>query len=147
MIASRYVARLGGGALALIVAAGWPTAGQAQHEGALAIELNKLESTDQGCRSSFLVDNQTGHQLNRFQLDLVLFDPDGVAAKQVVLDMAPLYADKKLLTSFLLDSAPCNEIGSILINSVPLCENGAGNTVDCVGLLEVSSRSEVPLEK
>jgi hypothetical protein len=147
MIASRYFARLGGGALALIAAVGWQTAGRAQDDGALAIELNKLESTEQGCRSSFLVDNQTGHQLSRFQLDLVLFDPDGVAAKQVVLDMAPLYADKKLLTSFLLDAASCDKIGSILINSVPMCENGAGNAVDCVGLLEVRSRSEVPLEK
>jgi hypothetical protein len=147
MMASRYFARVGGGAVALMLALGWQTAGRAQDEGALAVELNKLEDTEQGCRSSFLVDNQTGHQLSRFQLDLVLFDPRGVAAKQVVLDMAPLYADKKLLTSFLLDEASCDKIGSILINSVPMCENGAGNTVDCVGLLQVSSRSEVPLEK
>jgi hypothetical protein len=30
---------------------------------------------------------------------------------------------------------------------VPWCENGAGATVDCVKLLDVGSRTEVPLEK
>ena len=31
------------------------------------------------------------------------FDPDGVATKQLLLDLAPLYADKKTFASFLLD--------------------------------------------
>ena len=37
----------------------------------LLIELNKLEDTDQGCRSLFLFDNGTGHELNRFRVDLI----------------------------------------------------------------------------
>jgi hypothetical protein len=116
-------------------------------EGRLAIELNKLEDTDEGCRSLFVFDNETGHELNRFQVDLILFDREGVYAKQLLLDMAPLYEDKKVLASFLLAEDPCASIGSVLINDVPWCENGAGATVDCVKLLEVESRTEVPLEK
>lgn len=119
----------------------------AADEGGLAIELNKTEDTADGCRSLFLFDNATGHQLNRFQVDLILFDQDGVYSKQVVLDMAPLYAGKKMLASFLFDQTPCAKIGSILVNDVPRCENGAGTVMDCVGLLEVKSRSEIPLEK
>jgi hypothetical protein len=61
--------------------------------------------------------------------------------------MAPLYADKKTLASFLLDETTCDKIGSILVNSVPRCENGSGNEVGCIDLLEVSSRSQVPLER
>jgi hypothetical protein len=113
----------------------------------LLIELNKLEDTEQGCRSLFLFDNATGHELNRFRVDLILFDQDGVYAKQLLLDMAPLYEDKKVLASFLLADDPCASIGTVLINDVPWCENGAGATVDCVKLLEVGSRTEVPLEK
>jgi hypothetical protein len=116
-------------------------------EGRLAIELNKLEDTDEGCRSLFLFDNETGHELNRFQVDLILFDREGVYAKQLLLDMAPLYEDKKVLASFLLAEDPCASIGSVLINDVPWCENGAGAKLDCVPLLEVESRTEVPLEK
>ena len=113
----------------------------------LLIELNKLEDTDQGCRSLFLFDNGTGHELNRFRVDLILFDPEGVYAKQLLLDLAPLHQDKKVLASFLLAEKPCSSIGSILVNGLPLCEDGAGAQVDCVPLLKVESRTEVPLEK
>ena len=116
-------------------------------EGRLGIELNKLEDTEEGCRSLFVFDNATGHELNRFRVDLILFDRKGVYAKQLLLDMAPLYEDKKVLASFLLADDPCDSIGTVLINDVPWCENGAGATVDCVKLLEVGSRTEVPLEK
>jgi hypothetical protein len=142
-MASRSFACLGG-ALALVATM---AAGHAQEDGALTIELNKMEDTAQGCLSSFLFDNRTGHQLSRFQIDLVVFDPEGIAAKQMLLDMAPLYADKKTLASFLLDETTCDKIGSILVNSVPRCENGSGNEVGCIDLLEVSSRSQVPLER
>jgi hypothetical protein len=61
--------------------------------------------------------------------------------------MAPLRADKKTVTSFLLDGQPCAEVGSVLVNDVPWCENGAGNVLDCVKMLEVDSLAEVPLQK
>jgi hypothetical protein len=113
----------------------------------LVIELNKLEDTDEGCRSLFVFDNATGRELTRFRIDLILFDPEGVYAKELLLDMAPLYHDKKVLTSFLLDDEPCASIGSILVNDLPWCEDGGGAAVDCVPLLKVQSRTGVPLEK
>lgn len=147
MTASRHFACLGGGALALVTALAGQVPAHAQEDAALAIELNKVEDTAQGCLSSFLFDNRTGHQLSRFQLDLVFFDPDGVAAKQLLVDMAPLYEDKKTFATFLLDETACDKIGSILVNDVPMCENGSGNEVGCIELLEVSSRSAIPLQK
>jgi hypothetical protein len=116
-------------------------------DGRLTIELNKIEDTDEGCRSLFVFDNRTGHELRRFRVDLALFDPKGIYAKQLLLDMAPLYDDKKVVTSFLLADQPCASIGSILVNDVPWCEDGVGAKLDCVALLEVASRAAVPLEK
>lgn len=116
-------------------------------DGQLMIELNKLEDTEDGCRSLFVFDNATGHELHRFQVDLILFDQEGVYDKQLLLDMAPLAEDKKILTSFLLAAEPCASIGSILVNDLPSCENGAGAKVDCLPLLEVQSRTGIPLEK
>jgi hypothetical protein len=116
-------------------------------EGELLIELNKLEDTDEGCRSLFVFDNATGHELNRFQVDLILFDQEGVYARQVMLDMAPLSEDKKVVASFLLPDQQCASIGSILVNDLPQCENGAGAQLDCVKLLEVRSRTDTALEK
>jgi hypothetical protein len=135
-------------ATVLAVLAGFPSAAlRAQDPGTLSIELNKVESTEQGCLSVFLLDNETGHELHRFRLDLVVFDQKGVYAKQLLIDMAPLYEDKKTMASFLLGDVPCDDIGSVLINDVPECENGAGASLDCVKLLEVRSRSDIQLEK
>lgn len=119
----------------------------AADEGELLIELNKLEDTDEGCRSLFLFDNATGQELHRFRVDLILFDQKGVYARQVLLDMAPLYQDKKVVASFMLPDQECASIGSILVNDVPQCENGSGAELDCVKLLAVRSRSDTPLEK
>ena len=113
----------------------------------LGIELNKLEESDQGCRSVFVVDNRTGHDLNRFRIDLILFDAAGVYSKQLLLDMAPLPEDKMTVTSFVLHDEKCSELGSVLVNDVPWCENGSGTTVDCVRMLKVSSLASVPLHK
>jgi hypothetical protein len=132
-----------GAALALMLAV--PPLSAA--DGRLTIELNKLEDTDEGCRSLFVFDNRTGHELRRFRVDLALFDPKGVYAKQLLIDLAPLYDDKKVVTSFLLADTPCATIGSVLVNDVPWCEDGVGARLDCVALLEVASRAQVPLEK
>jgi len=139
-----------GAALLPIAACAWlsPAApARAADAPALGIELNKLEDSAEGCRSVFVFDNRTGHQLSRFRIDLILFDPDGVYSKQLLLDMAPLYADKRTVTSFLLDEQSCEALGSVLINDVPWCENGSGNALDCVELLELRSRTDIPLEK
>lgn len=113
----------------------------------IAIELNKVEETDEGCRTLFVFENRTDHQLSSFRVDLILFDPKGVFARQLILDMAPLHADKKSVASFVLDEDGCGDIGSILINDIPACANGTGIELDCLGLLSVGSRSAIPLEK
>ena len=124
-----------------------PAVADDAQEALLGIELNKLEDSDQGCRSVFVVDNRTGHDLNRFRIDLILFDTAGVYSKQLLLDMAPLHEDKTTVTSFLLHDEACGKLGSVLVNDVPWCENGAGAAVDCVRMLEVSSLAKVPLQK
>lgn len=116
-------------------------------DGIIAIELNKTEDTEQGCRPLFLFDNQSGHQLNAFQLELVLFDDKGVYSRQILLDMAPLYQDKKVVASFLINEFSCDQIGSMLVNALPRCENSTGTDIDCLALLDVSSKSSIPLEK
>jgi len=116
-------------------------------DGMISIELNKAEDTEQGCNSLLLFDNQSGHQLNRFQVDLVLFDDKGVHARRLLLDMAPLYDDKKVVASFLMNDLACNQIGSMLVNALPNCANSTGAELDCLGMLDVSSKSSIPLEK
>ena len=116
-------------------------------DGRIVIELNKADDTEQGCRPLFLFDNQSGHQLNKFQVELVLFDEKGVYSRQILLDMAPLYRDKKVVASFLVSELACDRIGSMLVNALPSCANKAGADLDCLALLEVASKGGIPLEK
>lgn len=116
-------------------------------DASIIIELNKVENTEQGCRPLFLFDNRSGHQLNRFQVELILFDQKGVYSSQILLDMAPLYKDKKTIASFLLSDIPCDQIGSVLVNDLPDCENSAGNALDCLAFLQVASKGDIVLEK
>ena len=126
----------------------WLCASPARAEDpSISIELNKTEEAEQGCRTHFLFENRTGHQLNRFQIDLVFFDHDGVYSNQILLDMAPFYKDKKTITSFLLLNTRCDEIGSVLVNDLPACENSAGGALDCLSFLNVVSKSDIKLEK
>ena len=133
--------------LALAVIGGWLAPPALAAEPSLGIELNKVEDSAEGCRSVFVFDNRTGHDLSRFRVDLILFDPEGIYAKQLLLDMAPLHADKKMVASFLLHEQPCAAIGSILVNDLPWCENGTGSPLDCLRFLKVGSKAEVPLQK
>jgi hypothetical protein len=137
-------------AVSLIAALTWllPVAAlRAQDQGSLGIELNKLEDSAEGCRAVFVFHNNTAHELDRFRIDLILFDPQGIYDKQLLVDMAPLYADKKTVASFLLDPAPCAELGSILVNDLPWCEDGTGGALDCLAMLKVWSLTDVPLQK
>lgn len=144
--ASGLALRRAGCALLSIAMLALGPAARAQ-PGSLTIELNKVESTEEGCRTLFVFDNRTDREFERFRVDLILFDDAGVYQRQVLLDMAPLYAEKKTLASFLVADGPCDEIGSILVNDIPQCEDGVGDAIDCVDLLQVRSRSDIPLEK
>jgi hypothetical protein len=123
-----------------------PSAADAD-SGSIVIELNKIEETDEGCRTLFVFDNRSGHELNPFRVDLVLFDTSGVVSHQFLLEAAPLYAGKKTVASFVIKPGGCKDISSILVNDIPRCENDSGAAFDCVERLEVSSKSEIPLEK
>ena len=52
---------------------------------AVALELNKLEPTDKGCRAYMVVNNPTDTVYQTYKLDLVLFQADGVIGRRVEL--------------------------------------------------------------
>ncbi len=72
---------LTGAALVLAVAAGLGAPAPAGEPG-LDIELNKVEDNGGSCLASFVFRNRLGHTLNRFSMDLYVFDRDGVIARR-----------------------------------------------------------------
>jgi hypothetical protein len=112
-----------------------------------SLELNKLESTDKGCRAYMVVNNPTDTVYQSFKLDLVLFQTDGVIGRRFALDLAPVKAQKKSVKLFELDGIACDKIGSFLINDVMDCKSETGPAENCLQKMTTSSLTNVQLSK
>ncbi len=131
---------------ALVVGPAGPAPAAA--EGGLEIELNKVEDSGGGCLASFVVYNGLGHTLDRFSMDLYVFDRAGIIAREVLIDLAPLRTDKTRVARFALIQRACEEVGRVLVNDIPSCRSqGTGEILDCLDGLAVSSRSRVEMVK
>ena len=112
-----------------------------------SLELNKLETTDKGCRAYVVVNNTTDVSYSAYKLDIILFQSDGVIGKRFALDLSPFKAQKKSVKLFDLEGVACDKIGSFLINEVMECKTDAGPATDCLQRLATSTLTKVQLSK
>jgi hypothetical protein len=125
-----------------------PAADKANGTGeGITLELNKLETSDKGCRAYVVVTNPTQTTYDAYKLDLVLFQPDAVIGRRLALDLAPVRPDKKTVKLFELEGTPCDQIGSFLVNEVLECRTSAGPANDCLAQLKVKSLTKVQISK
>jgi len=130
-----------------IAAAGSATAGDAnKSDDDISIELNKLESTDKGCRAVLVVNNHSDSKYTAMKLDLVMFE-GGVFTRRVALDLAPIRADKRSVKLFELDGLSCDKISEFLINDVMECKTASGSSDGCLKRISVSSLTKTKLSK
>ncbi|MEM7176510.1 MAG: Tat pathway signal sequence domain protein [Pseudomonadota bacterium] len=109
------------------------------------VELNKLEAQGSACQAYLVVENATPEAFTTLSLDLVMFDADGVIAKRLAVEMAPLRAGKTSVKVFGIDGAPCDGISRILVNDVLSCAAGGAARKGCIELIETASRSPADL--
>lgn len=114
---------------------------------AVAIELNKLEVTEKGCRVYIVVNNPSDATYQSYKLDLVLFQTDGVIGRRMAIDLAPLRPLKKTVKLFDVEGIACDKIDWFLINDVMDCKSGDGAADSCLARLTASSLSTVKLSK
>jgi hypothetical protein len=115
--------------------------------GAIAIELNKLETQGSQCRAYFVITNKNGANYEELKLDLVLFKPDGVIGRRFAVDLAPLKSNKRTVKLFELADTACDDVGSLLINEVMGCRAESGPVDDCLTNISVSSLTKAQLTK
>ncbi len=114
----------------------------------LRIQLNQLEQRDDMCLAYFLLHNVSGHSLKDLQTELFVFDRGGVVAAHLRASFPDVRENKTVIKLFRLGSANrCDQIGGILINDVAVCETIDGAALDCLGLMSLSSKSDVRLFK
>jgi|GEM_PF-482264 len=121
--------------------------GNADSLGQLGIELNKLEQVEGTCRLYFVFQNALGTPLEKLQLELVLFDGKGFIQRNLMVNAAPIAADKTSVKRFDLTETRCEGVGRILINDVPAIAGPDGTISVDVSQLELSSKSNVDLFK
>lgn len=128
--------------LATLAASPTDAAGDGLH-----IELNRLEQHGDGCRVHLVLENSASRAYTSYRLDLVIFDGEGVIARRLALETAPLWAHKTMVKEFELADLACDGVGRILLNDVTACASTSGEFGDCVTTTRVSSRGAVAFVK
>lgn len=110
----------------------------------VSIQLNKLEPDGDACRVYLLMENGSDSAFESLRLDLVMFDGDGIVAKRLAVETAPLPAGKTRVKVFGISDLACGEISRVLLNDVLDCADQNGERDDCLGRVAVDSATEVP---
>lgn len=110
----------------------------------ISVELNSLEAVSaEKCRLTFVVTNK-GAALSTLKVDLAAFGKDGGIRRRVVAELGPARADKTQLRAFDVD-APCDGIGSVLVNDVTACAPASAEA--CLDRLTLTHRGATRLFK
>jgi hypothetical protein len=103
----------------------------------LSLELNTAESADNRCRLTFVIENKTEASIDSIKLDLVVFNPEGIVQRRVIIEMGPVRAKKTNVRIFPAEG-DCSQIGAILVNDVTAC--APGDVAACLDGLSLTSR-------
>jgi len=103
----------------------------------LRVELNAVETAQNRCRMSFVLENKADKAVESLKLDLVVFARDGVIQRRLVVEMGPVRGAKTIVKVFELDGE-CGQFGSVLVNDVTAC--APGEPTACLDQLGLSSR-------
>ncbi|KKC32454.1 hypothetical protein [Devosia psychrophila] len=126
--------------LAMLVS---PVVAQETATPSFALELNALQSTETGCRVSFLATNQLGGQLDRAAVELALFDTGGAIDRIVTLDFKNLSNGKTKVLQFQLTGLQCDSLGRVLVNDISACEGEITPPTICLDALKTSTRLDI----
>lgn len=143
--------------LAAALACSGPAFAQA---GGVQVELNKLQPVDNACRAYLVTQNLTDDRFDSLKLDVVMFDADGIVAKRLAIQLAPIPTGKTRLKVFDMADLGCSQIGQLLLNNVLECTTeptppedpaadkpGPVGHDDCLSRVTVSQRGNVPFIK
>ena len=121
-----------------------PPSGRANR---FSVELNKLEPNEGDCRAYLVLENKSASAFESLKLDVVVFDTDGIVAKRLAVEAAPLPLGKTSLKVFDIGGLACDRVGRVLLNEVMTCADDAEERGDCLELMSTSSRATISFIK
>jgi hypothetical protein len=109
----------------------------AQDTGGIAVDLNRLDPVDTGCRLTFVVDNGLA-PLTTLALETVLFDQAGRVAALTLFDFAELPQGARRVRQFDVAGIGCTDVAQVLINGVAACAGDGTTPATCAQALRVT---------
>ena len=110
----------------------------------IQVELNKLDPAADACNLSLVIGNPTKTTYKDYALDLIVFDSEGVIARRLALDVAPVRASRTSVYTFSVAGLACERFGKLLLNGVKGCGT---DTDDCAAGVDVKSLAKIPFIK
>ncbi|WP_274628722.1 hypothetical protein [Arvimicrobium flavum] len=109
----------------------------------LLLELNGAQSSEKGCRLTFVVTNRLGAELSRAAFEVALFNEQGVVDRLTVLDFKELPEGKTKVTRFELAGTDCAKVSRVLVNSATDCTGDGVEPAACMRRLATSSKAVI----
>ena len=113
----------------------------------LKLQLNRLESADDACRATIVVDNSRGRALKSYKLDLFAFDTDGIVQKRVAAELGPIPARKTTVKIFNFPGIACPKLSRVLLSDVLACEGGDATRESCLERTETETKANIPFDR
>lgn len=129
-----------------LVALGSPASSRAQ-DSPLGIELNKTEEVDGACHATFVIYSRLEAPLDRFSMDVYIFDKEGVISRRTLLEMAPIRPNKTNIATFPLIDQPCASIGHLVLNDTPSCRLSTGEDANCYDELRLWTKGAIDIRR
>ena len=112
-------------------------------DASIALELNNATDYDSVCRLSFMVRNGLDTAIDDMGLEIVLLSSEGLAQDFMMLRTGSLIAGKRRVRQFDLPDVSCGDIGEVLINDVADCQGEGLTASSCLGVLDLSTKTDI----
>lgn len=109
----------------------------------LALELNAAQTSERGCRVTFLATNDLGAPLERASVEMALFKGDGAIDRIVTLDFKALSEGKTKVLQFELANLDCADLSRVLVNDITACDGEGLDPAACLAGLVPSARPDI----
>lgn len=131
--------------LALSLLAAGPVGAQESDAGepSLAIDLNGLSQTEQGCRLTFVVENRLPADLDKAVFEFALFGKTGLVERLLTLDFKELPRGRTRVRQFDLADVQCGDLARILVNDARECSGAGTEPATCMRELETTTATDL----
>lgn len=108
-----------------------------------SLQLNSVQTIENSCRLTFVVDNQTEKDISELVFETVLFSQQGEVIFFTLFDFGEVPYGIPRVRQFDVPSYSCEDVNQVLINGIDKCVFSNIGVEECRLKLETSSRSKI----